>query len=227
VESYDVYDFGRVLQSTYHFASNTLSALYFDLIKDKLYSDSVNGSQRQAIVAVLDYTYRRLLKILAPIIPHFAEEFYEANGGDADSVFLDVWEPNTAYQRAAVQRDMDRFLGLRSLVFQLGEEAKATRNLRLLTEADLEITASGEALGFLNNHESVLRELFGVSSFRLTQASDTAAMPWFLRSTSTDGVELVLCKAAGHQCPRCWLCTSVAEDSLCQRCEGVVAQTSG
>lgn len=40
-----------VLQGVASFASSTLSTFYFDVAKDTLYCDPVNGARRQAIIA--------------------------------------------------------------------------------------------------------------------------------------------------------------------------------
>jgi isoleucyl-tRNA synthetase len=48
-------DLSKVLQSVTTFTSSTLSAFYFDVAKDALYCDPVDGSRRQAIIATLDH----------------------------------------------------------------------------------------------------------------------------------------------------------------------------
>ncbi|WVQ65548.1 uncharacterized protein L199_003725 [Kwoniella botswanensis] len=52
-EAYDSHIFNRVLHSTTTFATSTLSAFYFDIIKDTMYCDSLESPTRRAIVAVL------------------------------------------------------------------------------------------------------------------------------------------------------------------------------
>ncbi|WWD05104.1 hypothetical protein V865_003176 [Kwoniella europaea PYCC6329] len=52
-EAYGSHIFNRVLHSTTTFATSTLSAFYFDIIKDTMYCDALESPTRRAIVAVL------------------------------------------------------------------------------------------------------------------------------------------------------------------------------
>ena len=93
-----------VLQSVNSFVATTLSAFYFDIVKDHLYCDGVDDARRQAVIATLhhvSYTSRdiadvevsqRLMKIIAPITPHLSEELYSHSPTASEpSVFLDLW----------------------------------------------------------------------------------------------------------------------------------------
>lgn len=44
-----------MLQAASSYASNTLSSLYFDVVKDTLYCDAVTSPQRQAIIATMQH----------------------------------------------------------------------------------------------------------------------------------------------------------------------------
>jgi hypothetical protein len=92
-----------VLQAVNNFMAGTLSAFYFDLSKDVLYSDAESSARREAIVAVmavvrfklypkqidlftdpfsLIQVCRILKDILAPLTPHLVHEI-DAHLGDA------------------------------------------------------------------------------------------------------------------------------------------------
>lgn len=107
-----------VLQGVASFASSTLSSLYFDVAKDTLYCDPVNGSRRQAIIATQSHVSPKLgqgtsvpltghqvlsamLKMIAPIVPHLAEEVYEGTGSPCrkSSVFLEHWTGSVCRSR--------------------------------------------------------------------------------------------------------------------------------
>ncbi|WVR06541.1 hypothetical protein IAU60_003572 [Kwoniella sp. DSM 27419] len=55
-EAYGSYAFNRVVHNTATFASTTLSAFYFDVIKDALYCNAASDHSRQAIIAVLRHS---------------------------------------------------------------------------------------------------------------------------------------------------------------------------
>lgn len=57
-----------------HFVTNDVSALYCHLIKDRLYCDEVTSPTRAAAVQVAKEILNILIRTIAPILPHLAEE---------------------------------------------------------------------------------------------------------------------------------------------------------
>lgn len=67
-----------------------LSATYFDIVKDRLYTDSPNSPRRRATQTVLYDVLQTLPRLIAPITPFLAEEIYSSMQKDlAKSVFED------------------------------------------------------------------------------------------------------------------------------------------
>ncbi|EIW65419.1 hypothetical protein TREMEDRAFT_46186 [Tremella mesenterica DSM 1558] len=92
IDAYDSYAFNKVLQTLTTFTASTLSSLYFDTIKDSLYCNAAADPTRQAVIATLDHVLRQLLKMIAPIVPHLAEEVFEHREKSLGlSVFDDPW----------------------------------------------------------------------------------------------------------------------------------------
>ena len=62
--------------------------------KDCLYADSENGIERRRVLGVLDQVLATMTRVLAPVLPHLAEEIHETlHGADAPSVFATQWAP--------------------------------------------------------------------------------------------------------------------------------------
>ena len=77
-----------------YFANITLSSFYFDMHKDCLYADSEGGIERRRVLSVLDQVLTTMTRVLAPVLPHLAEEIHETlHGADAPSVFATQWAP--------------------------------------------------------------------------------------------------------------------------------------
>ncbi|WWD18679.1 hypothetical protein CI109_103133 [Kwoniella shandongensis] len=195
-----------VLHATSTFASSTLSALYFDVIKDTLYCDSADNATRQAVIAVLQHTLTRLTQIIAPITPHLAEELYEHSAaGRKSSVFLETWQPDVAKVSA--------LLAIRGRVQRLSEDARAAESLKTLNQADLYIQAQSVGLQeseILTESAMTLSGLFGVSEVELkAPPAQTAESTWRytadlvidLDGEATSGpIILTLLPASNHQC---------------------------
>ena len=81
-EAYDRFDFQKVFQTLFTFATVDLSAFYFDIRKDALYCDAPSSLRRRACLTVLDVTLDALAKWLAPLLPFTMEEVWLARHGD-------------------------------------------------------------------------------------------------------------------------------------------------
>ncbi|KAK4689695.1 isoleucyl-tRNA synthetase, partial [Tremellales sp. Uapishka_1] len=226
MEAYDSFAFNRVLLSLSTFASSTLSAFYFDCVKDILYSSSRTSTEREAIVATLYYTLQTLIRIMAPIVPHLAEELYEVSKKDVkSSLFKEHWTATLSqWKNNEVSQDMTSLLVIRSHVLALMEEARAAKRMRSPAEAQLSITGDEGLTRLLQRHESILPSLFGSSQVVLSSAMQSSA-PWSYAldiETELGSAKVGMTPSDGHKCPRCWLYSSKKADSLCGRCEEVV-----
>ncbi|MCY2928329.1 MAG: isoleucine--tRNA ligase [Planctomycetota bacterium] len=73
-EAYDRYEFHRAARMLYEFCTVQASSVYFSAVKDRLYCESPNALRRRACQTVIHQVLTTLIKLLAPIIPHTAEE---------------------------------------------------------------------------------------------------------------------------------------------------------
>lgn len=76
------YKFNEVEQELYVFCE-TLSSVYLDTQKDRLYCLAENNERRKMTQKVLMYVQKKLLVLLAPLMPYSMEEYYQK------SVFFD------------------------------------------------------------------------------------------------------------------------------------------
>ncbi|MEM6710765.1 MAG: isoleucine--tRNA ligase [Pseudomonadota bacterium] len=81
-KAYESFDFQKVFQTLFAFATIDLSAFYFDIRKDALYCDSPSSDRRRACLTVLDLTLDALTTWLAPLLPFTMEEVWQARHGE-------------------------------------------------------------------------------------------------------------------------------------------------
>jgi valyl-tRNA synthetase len=82
----EAYAFDQVLKAIREFAWDLLADEYIELVKGRLYSE---GEGRESAAAALSITLDALLRMLAPFLPHFAEECYHHLKGR--SVHREPW----------------------------------------------------------------------------------------------------------------------------------------
>ncbi|KAI0659363.1 isoleucyl-tRNA synthetase [Cubamyces menziesii] len=229
---YEAYNFPQVINELSYFANITLSSFYFDINKDCLYAERENGIERRRVLTVLDQVLTTMTKVLAPVLPHLAEEIHATlHGPDAPSVFTTPWTPlPDEFVDSKAEEEMDKLLRIRSKVFVLLEQARKDGNVKSSLSADVAMNISSattsDIIDLLGREENTLKALFGVSGVSLCERTVNEVAPtWQYKETmELDGteIELAVRPAALQKCPRCWTYTRHEHDELCKRCTDVV-----
>ena len=88
VESYDAFNFYEAMNSTINFYWHEFCDYYIEDVKHRIYSkDPKLENSKKAAVHVLNHVLYTTVKILAPVMPHAAEEVYSKAHGS--SIFLE------------------------------------------------------------------------------------------------------------------------------------------
>ena len=81
-EAYAQYDYRRASLAIFNFCNDTLSAGFCFAAKDRLYCDAAESQRRRAAQAIMRVAMEVLCRLLAPILPHTAEEAWIALRGE-------------------------------------------------------------------------------------------------------------------------------------------------
>ncbi|MEM1423069.1 MAG: class I tRNA ligase family protein, partial [Planctomycetota bacterium] len=76
--AYEGYQFNRATSLLYNFCNDTLSATYLAAVKDRLYCDASDSARRRRTQTALWDLTDGLARLLAPLMPHTADEAYRA-----------------------------------------------------------------------------------------------------------------------------------------------------
>ena len=88
--AYRGYQYSQVYQAVNRFCAVELSALYVDVLKDRMYCDAPGSMRRRAAQTVMHRVLDGLLKLLAPILAFTAEEAFGFTGA-AGSVHVELF----------------------------------------------------------------------------------------------------------------------------------------
>ncbi len=77
-EAYDRFDFRAAAAAIYEFCNDAMSANYLGAVKDRLYCDRPDSPRRRTTQTVLWDIADGLCRLLAPILPHTADEAWRA-----------------------------------------------------------------------------------------------------------------------------------------------------
>ena len=222
VEAYQRYDFTDVYQSLYHNATVTLSSLYFDILKDRLYTTAPKSLERRSAQTALYETVGRIAKLSSPLLAFTSDEIWENIPGataEAASVHLTTFPAyDESLRNDALLARYEKLFGIRDVVMKALEEARNAKLIGAGLEAKVTISADAGTRAFLESFGEGLRFLFIVSQAELQ-----------------DGTELKVevTKADGEKCERCWNYTTdvgvnAAYAGACGRCaENIAAMLKG
>ncbi|MFH0716670.1 isoleucine--tRNA ligase [Staphylococcus delphini] len=219
LDHYESFDYLNIYQEVQNFINVELSNFYLDYGKDILYIEEKNAHKRRSMQTVLFEILVNMTKLLAPIIPHTAEEVWShIEQVDEESVHL----TNMPVKEDVDQPLLDKwntFMALRDDVNRALEAARNEKVIGKSLEAKVKIgnSPSFDTLAFLEGFND-LHQLFIVSQVELVEEAQGEA---YQHGT------IEIAKADGEKCARCWNYSeslgSVGElDDLCPRCQEVV-----
>ena len=241
--AYSQFQFYKVYQALQRFVVLDLSNFYLDVAKDRLYIRSAESTERRACQTTLNALLRGILPLIAPLLPHMAEDAWQSlpYSASTTSVFQAGWVSVPEEWQNMSDLDVATWravLGIRSEVNQLLEKARGEKALGASLEAkifvhvsDPAVHAALETLQVSDNAQDALRYAFITSEAQVVDSVEEATAAAYHSTAEVEGVEGVVTigvsKADGKKCARCWnYSTAVGADAehpeLCERCAPVV-----
>jgi isoleucyl-tRNA synthetase len=224
---YEEHQFHTVFHSVHNFCAVDLSALYLDVIKDRLYTSAPDDPRRRAAQTVCYDVFVALARLMAPILTFTTEEAWRhLAGAHAESVHLERFpEVPLEWLDDTLKREWERLLEVRREVARALEAARTRKLIGSGLEAAVRIASAPEDLpALLRAKQHVLQTLFIVSRVELG-AGGPASVQY--ESQEIPGLVLEVDRAPGDKCERCWTRSpsvgrTAAHPTLCERCVAVV-----
>jgi isoleucyl-tRNA synthetase len=202
---YDEFAFHKVYRALYDFATLDLSALYFDVLKDRLYTAATKSHARRSAQTALYRLEYALVRLIAPILMFTAEEVW-THMGQTGSVHLELFpeagELTAGLSDAHRKRsgNWDRLMTVREDVLKSLEQARREKFIGAPLEARVRLTANSDLYPLLAEYAKELPALFIVSQVEVVQASACDGL--------SPGISARIERADGLKCERCWKYTT-------------------
>jgi isoleucyl-tRNA synthetase len=226
--AYDGYEFHLVYHLLSEFCTVTLSARYFDIIKDRLYTFAPRNQERRSAQTALYQIADALARMLAPILVFTADEIWEnlpgrnpSNGDHLSSVHLTMFPAAHPVLDTELMGRWETIFKVREEVLRELEAKRIGKIIGSSLEARVKLSVTQDTYELLKPYQdrNELRYIFIVSQTELLQGE---ARP-------TDGVgatpliAVEVERASGQKCDRCWnYSTHVGESAkyptVCERC---------
>ena len=212
-QAYESYSFHVVYRSLVDYVAVDLSALYLDVVKDRLYSDHASSAGRRAVQAVLFEITSTLAKLAAPVLCFTAEDVWKHLpnfDGKAKSVHMtDLPTGSLLAEDDPSVKTWNTLRKYRDLCGKALEEFRAQKNRS--EDACLTIHAPEADRKILEASLETFANLTIVSKVVLGSGTD-------------GGIDVSA--APGSRCERCWRWyeeMSESADDLCIRCCAAIA----
>ncbi|MCT8233992.1 isoleucine--tRNA ligase [Proteus mirabilis] len=229
LKHYENYDFHNVIQRLMQFCSVEMGSFYLDIIKDRQYTAKSDSVARRSCQTALYHIIEALVRWMAPIMSFTADEIWAQLPGErAKFVFTQEWYTDLFGLEVSETLNDEywaELLAVRSEVNKVLEQARTDKQLRGSLEAAVTLYADKALAEKLNALGNELRFVLLTSQATVADIHDA---PENALASDMAGLKIVLSKAQGEKCPRCWHYATdigqVAEHAdLCGRCVTNVA----
>ena len=217
---YSNYAFHRVYHLVRNFCTTTLSSLYLDVLKDRLYVYSPDSWERRSAQTVLHELLVSLTTSIAPFLSFTAEEVWEharkIDPSLPESVFLaEIPRPDDSLVDEELEKEYELLIKVRDDVLRVLERARREDIVRHPYEAKVFIRAEGELLELLRKYSDYLNFFLTVSQVEFGEGGDVVS-----EGEEVENLTVGVSHAEGKKCPRCWIYYPEREfeGEVCKRC---------
>ena len=234
--AYQEFAFHKVYRTLYDFATVDLSAFYFDVLKDRLYTAPPRSTRRRAAQSVLFRIADALARTVSPLICFTADEVWlhlpePPDGAPREaSVHMATLTPPANLREGIPERHLKalenwpRLAAVRSEVLKSLEAARVAKEIGGALEARVILQIQGDIAGLLEGYRGFLPSLFIVSQVELTEEHVDGAA-----ESDVPGLRVKIVRASGEKCLRCWNYSErVGEDArypaVCERCSAALKE---
>ena len=148
-DAYKRFEFHRVYHTLLDFCTVDLSAVYLDIIKDRLYVSGPDDSDRRAAQTVMWDILLGLVKLMAPVITFTAEEIWGLvrREGMPESVHMEYFpEADTRDEDAGLLEKWESLMRLREAISKALEEARRNKAIGSSQQARVILAGEGPLL---------------------------------------------------------------------------------
>lgn len=231
LKAYDDYEFHVMYHAVHNFCTVDLSAIYLDILKDRLYTEKADSKLRRSAQTAMYEILTTLVRLVAPVLCFTSEEVWQALPNKEErewSVHMsDMPKVNEAYLDKALDEKWKKRLAVRSVVMKALEEARQAKVIGHPLDAEVTVYADGEAYDIVKVMEKELADFLLVSQTHIV--SGTAAAPENAASNEEGTVKASVAVCTLAKCERCWKRSADVDadpkhPGVCARCAHVLTE---
>jgi len=215
VAAYERYDFQAAYNALYNFCTVTLSARYFDIIKDRLYIYAPSSVERRSAQTALYQIADSLCRLIAPILVFTSDEAWEnLPKQTVASVHLSEFPKVSGDDTTTLSENWERIFAIRDDVLKALETARTEKLIGSSLDAKVILATDKDTTRFLLDYYDQLRYIFIASQVEVHES---------------ESLSIKIEKADGEKCERCWnysvrVGEFVEYPTVCERCNEALVE---
>ncbi|MFP4382041.1 MAG: isoleucine--tRNA ligase [Candidatus Sumerlaeia bacterium] len=226
-KAYDDFEFHKVYHLVHQFCVVKMSALYLDILKDRLYCSAPDDHVRRSSQSTVWDIFSSLVRMLAPVMPFTCDEAYSYGHPTEKSVHLDSFPAvSSNWYDGELLEKWEQFEDIREIVMRPMEELRRNKEIGKSLDGSVTLFPKTAPLAdMLEANQALLKDFFIVSELKVdrSEADSDKDLPL------EEALRVEVRKASGEKCARCWcIDEEVNTDSnhpmLCRRCADVVGR---
>lgn len=226
-KSYEELEFHGVYHAIYQFCVVELSNFYLDIVKDRLYCETADGTLRRSAQTTIYRLLDGLTRLLAPILAFTSQEIWQAMphqaADDAEHVLFNPMptvEPMPHSDELVA--NWEKLVPVYTEAQKALEQKRVEKLIGKPLDAKVTFYASEPLLSLLQKNAAFLQTVLICS-----QVAVADGVGEFV-AESLEGLSMTVEKAAGSKCERCWgydpaVGSCEEHNTLCPRCVKVIA----
>ncbi len=224
--AYENYQFHVVFYALHKYCTVDLSALYLDVLKDRLYTSKSKSRERRSAQSAMYIILDAVVRLLSPILTFTAEEIWENlpdYDGKEESVHMALFpNVNPDYRNKDVGEEWDTLIHIKSEVSKAIEIARQEKVVGHSLDSRIDIFAPEKLRSLLESYPEDIKALFIVSEVNVLEEDKINNS---YESTEFEGLKIGVAKAHGQKCERCWNYSMTVGNNpdyptICERCIG-------
>ncbi|WP_367670549.1 isoleucine--tRNA ligase [Sodalis-like secondary symbiont of Drepanosiphum platanoidis] len=222
INFYNEYNFFNVIKRIIKFCSIEMGSFYLDIIKDRQYTFYHNSFARRSCQTALYHIIEALVRWISPILSFTADEIWNFLPGKRKKyIFTEEWYNFLSYlpENYSMNHSFWKIIiNIKNEVNKIIEDARINGIIKSSLEVNIKLFVKFDLMKKLKKIEKELPFILSTSQATVNKWIDSDKKS--LLSKKIKGLKILLIKASGKKCPRCWYYTKSIKKNLniCNRC---------
>ncbi|XZR53267.1 MAG: class I tRNA ligase family protein [Enterobacteriaceae bacterium] len=217
-KAYNKYNFNKVVKYLLKFCSIEMGSFYFDIIKDRQYTNKKNSISRRSCQTTMFYILEYLVRWISPILSFTANEIWSfLPGKRSEFIFTEEWYNNIFINYKSKILNDNFIKILIKIKYKINKKIEIQRKNKKLgssLKANVIIFGNKKLIKYLNKLKKELHFIFIVSNVKLIISN-------LLNDIKNFKIYINISK--NKKCNRCWhynnnICNISKYIGICNRC---------